>query len=87
MTYFHTVLYSARVLENEANEHQYLPVSAARQKNDIFYTEVVILHGSCNATAILTALNVILDRTTLCGSDSVVKIYGLAADFTLTWLF
>ena len=82
MTYFHTVLFSAQVLENESNEHQYLPVSAARQKNDIF------LHRSCNATAILTALNVIsLDRTTLCGSDSVVKIYGSAADFTLTWLF
>jgi len=49
---------------------------------------MIFLHGSCNATAILTALNVIsLDRTTLCGSDSVVKIYGSAADFTLTWLF
>lgn len=42
MTYFHTVLFSAQVLENESNEHQYLPVSAARQKNDIFYTEVVM---------------------------------------------
>jgi len=42
MTYFHTVLFSAQVLENEANEHQYLPVSAARQKNCIFYTEVVM---------------------------------------------
>ena len=46
MTYFHTVLSSAQVLENEANEHIYLSVSAARQKNDFlflfFYMEVVI---------------------------------------------